>query len=162
ANSFRFGKRQYPAKAEVKSEIEALFSFRRAAREAMENARSCVMLAQDLHRVDPGLPRVDDDRLPGVARELQLPHEYGPLDIARRKIVVVVEADLAQCQNLGVREQIAQPVKCIVGRLGGIVRMDAYRGVEKRIAIGQPSSRLQIGGTVAGADRHHSLDSRRQ
>ena len=46
-------------------------------------------------RVLVGLPRVDDDRALELAREPDLRAEHRVLHVARRKVVVVVEADLA-------------------------------------------------------------------
>src|SRR5690242_15331597 len=59
------------------------------------------------------------------------------------------------------REQIAKAVERVVGRLGSIVWMDPDCGIEKRIAVGKPDSRLQIRRALARADGHQPIDSRR-
>ena len=95
--------------------------------------------------------------LPGFGGDLQLPREDRALHVARREIVMVIEADFADGQHLRMRGQLAQPREGFGRGLGGIVRMHADGGVDERIALGQPDGGFQVGRAVAGADGHHAL-----
>jgi hypothetical protein len=53
------------------------------------------------HGVLPGFAGVDHDGLAGLGGDFQLALEDRALHVARREIVVVVEADLADGQHLG-------------------------------------------------------------
>ena len=155
-----FGKSEHAAEAEMEPEIERLPRLGRSAGEAVEDAFALVVFAQDLNRVAPGFARVDDDRLAGGLRHLELPEEHGPLRVGGL-IVMVVEADLAEREHFGMREQIAQTVEGFVCRFGGVVGMDSDGRIDERIAIGQPDRGFEIGRAVAGADGHEAFDSGR-
>ena len=52
------------------------------------------------------------------------------LDFARGEVVVIIEADFAERDHFGVRQQFRQALEGFGGGLGGVVRMDADGGVE--------------------------------
>src|SRR5260370_5200857 len=112
--------------------------------EAVEDAGAAVIFPQDLHRVGPGFPRVDHDGLAGVPRQLELADEDRLLRLARREIVMVIEANLSERQDFRMRQQIAQAIEALVHRLGSVVRMHPDGGIEKRGTVGQPDRRFQI------------------
>ena len=91
--------------------------------------------------------------------DLHLFDERRFLNFARRKIVVIVEADFAHGQHLGMREQIGQAFEIVRARFRGIMRMNADCGVKCRVFLGEPETGFQIGRTVAGTDRQHVLDA---
>ena len=117
------------------------------------------MLLDQRQRVVPGLARVNDNRLFGRGRDSHLLHERRFLNIARRKIVVIVETDFAHGEHLGMRQKIGQASEIARTRLRGIMRMNADCGVERRMLIGQPEAGFEIGRTVARPDGHHVLDA---
>ncbi len=71
----------------------------------------CQRIAEHLERIRPGFARVDHDRLPRLARQIQLSLEDLALHVARREIVMVVEPDLADGQDLGMPRQLAQTAR---------------------------------------------------
>ncbi len=68
----------------------------------------CQCCAQDRQGVVPGFARVDHDGLPGLRGDLELALEDLALHFARREIVVVIEADLADGQHLRMRRELAE------------------------------------------------------
>ena len=79
-------------------------------------------------RVVVGGARVDHDGLTELARERELRVEQPRLRVVRRVVAEVVEPGLADCDRLGMREQLAQLVE--VAGLGRLVRMHAEAGVD--------------------------------
>ncbi|MGA2133447.1 MAG: hypothetical protein ABSH50_14230 [Bryobacteraceae bacterium] len=59
------------------------------------------MLPQQLQRIVPGFARVYHDRLGGSAGQFHLRHEDVALHVARRKVVMVVQADFAYRHHFG-------------------------------------------------------------
>src|SRR5712691_6804429 len=102
---------------------------------------------------------MDDDRLARVAGNAHLLDEDVALDIARRVIVVVVEACLADGHDFRVPSQRGQAAISLIGGFRGIVRMHADGGVKRRVTIGQADAGFKIGRSVAGTDGHHVLDT---
>ena len=89
--------------------------------------------------------------------------EHIPLRLTRRKIVMIIEPDLAQRNHLRMPQQFRQAAGNVsADRLRSIVRMHAHRRVDRRIAIRQPDSGFQIRRTIARPDRDHALDARRE
>ena len=88
-------------------------------------------LVQNAERVVLGLARVDHDRQPQRPRQLDLLAEHVLLHVARREVVVVVEADLADRPAQGLRVDRRPGLtrrRCgIGGELPGLVRMHADR-----------------------------------
>jgi hypothetical protein len=75
---------------------------------------------------------VEDGRLAGLEREREVPPEVDQLVLDRREDPIVVEAGLADRDDpfVGRLARETRP-RCAVD-LGGVVRMDADRGVEPR------------------------------
>jgi hypothetical protein len=105
---------------------------------------------------------MDHDRLAAFGGDFQLLFENRSLDLARRKIVVVIEADFADGEDSWMRGQGAQFGEGPGGGLGGVVRMDSDGGVDECVAIGQAHGGFEIGGAIARADGHHGFDTRGQ
>src|SRR5580658_222627 len=103
---------------------------------------------------------MDYDRLGGLGGDLQLARKDRPLHFARRKIVVVVQADFADGEHFGMIRELTQMRPRFGRGLGGIVRMHSHGGVYERIATGQADAGFQVGRTLAGADRQHGFDPR--
>ena len=92
------GEREDPGQREIEARRHRAFGHPRVAREAVEHARERAAglgLGDQLQRVGLGLAGVDGHRQPTRLRQRQLRAEHGLLHVLRRKIVVVVEADLA-------------------------------------------------------------------
>ena len=87
-----------------KPEVERPPREEHVAREAVEYARRAALprLPQDRHRVLVSLARVNDQRQAGFAGERDLRGEDRALTIARREVVVIVQADFADRSNAGV------------------------------------------------------------
>src|SRR6266851_10021822 len=102
---------------------------------------------------------MDDDGLAGVAGDAHLFDKNVALDIARRVVVVIIEAGLADGDHFRMRRQHSQALINIVSRLRSVVRMHADGGVQRRVTIRQADAGFKIGRSVASADGHHVLDS---
>src|SRR5439155_19157211 len=82
---------------DVEPEIEACVGEGRSAGEAMQHAAepATAVIAKNADGVLVGFARVDDDGQIQFARELDLSAEDRLLHVARREVVVIIEADLA-------------------------------------------------------------------
>jgi hypothetical protein len=105
---------------------------------------------------------VNHDGLAGLGGDFQLLLEHRALHLARRKVVVVIEADLAHGQHLGMRGQLSQAREGLGGGFRSVVRVHPDGGEYKRIALRLADGRLQIGRAAAGPDGHHALHARGQ
>ena len=114
------------------------------------------------HGVGPCLARVDDDGLAALRGDFQLREENRALHVARRKVVMVIEADLADGRHFGVRCQVSQPLERLSRGFGSVVRMHPDGGNHKWIALRLADGRLQIGRAAARPDGHHPLHARGQ
>ena len=113
---------------------------------------------EQIKRVVPSFPRMDDDRPPCNTGDLHLPNKDFVLYFPRRVVVVIVEADFTYGYDLLSRAQRRQAIKCCRLRLAGVVRMDAHCGVYFRKKRRQSHGRFQIRRTLAGTDRQQPLD----
>src|SRR6185436_17789496 len=88
---------------DIKPEIEPRSGQRRPASEAVQDAaqRPLSRVTQNPHGVLVRLSRVDDDREVELARQDDLRAEDLLLDVPRREVVVVVEADFADGTRAG-------------------------------------------------------------
>src|ERR1700681_803774 len=95
-------------------------------------ARAIEMFAQ--HRGDGifGLAAMDDGRQSETAGKLELTREDIALDVARREIVMVVEADLADCDDTLYACERFEPPE--IARSFCFVWMHADRGDDARVA----------------------------
>ena len=74
-----------------------------------------------------------------------------PLLIHRDLVPVVVQPDLTDGDHLGMVRQITQLRHGVVIEVGAVVRMNAHRCVDVRVAFGQgqhPVTRVQINGGI--------------
>ncbi len=104
----------------------------------------------------PGFARMDDDGLSALGRNRQLALERFLLDRARRKIVVVVQADFANGNHLGMRRQFAQLRERLLAGFGCVMRMHANGGVNEIVLLGQPYARFQIRRAMTRAHGDHA------
>ncbi len=79
---------------------------------------------------------MDDNRAFLLPREPDLGAEDRLLHVSRRKVVVVVQTDLADADYLGMRGEFAQPGDGPSVCLGRIVRVDADRGPDVLVRVG--------------------------
>ena len=100
----------------------------------------------------PGFTRMDHDGFVELGGDFQLALKHGALHIARREIVVVVQADLADSQHFRMAGQIAQARESIGRSLRRIVRMDTDGCVDERVAFRLLYGHIQL---AARTDRHH-------
>src|SRR6185503_1787169 len=145
---------------QVETEVEAARRFVRPSREAVEDAADPrgAIVAQDRQRVVPGFSRVDDDRQPDLARQVDLIAEGAALVLAGREIVVVIEADLADGDRLGTPGRLADVPRDRGGPVLRLVRVDAGGEMDEVV------QRRQVGAGGGVADerghRDQALDPR--
>src|SRR5206468_3759536 len=77
------------------------------------------------------------------------------------KVVMIIEADFANGQYLGLARQFGHARERFRRGLGRVVRMHADGRVNERILCGQADGNFEIGRTTAGSDGHHALDAGR-
>ena len=93
----RARKRHDAGQRDVEADVQRPARHVAVAGEAVKDAADLAgaLLVQDAERVVLGLAGVDHDRQPQPARQPDLLAKHLLLDVARREVVVVVEADLA-------------------------------------------------------------------
>jgi len=75
---------------------------------------------------------------------------------------MVIQADLADRHHLRVRQQRGEAAQRFLIRPGGVVRVNAHRGVNEGVAVGQPDTGFQIRRSFSGADGHQLHDTGRE
>src|SRR5450432_556044 len=120
------------------------------------------MFLEQRHRIVPSLARMNDNRLARRRRNRHLFDERGFLRLARREIVVVVQAYLANGDHLSMREQLGNEAEISWSSLRRIVRVDPNRRIERRILVRQSNTGLEIGRAIAGTDSDHVFHSGRE
>ena len=105
----------------------------------------------------PGVATVDDDGQIELARELQLTDQDLPLHVARRMVVVIIESDFANRHQLRMRRELSELVEMAVPRLRGLVRVNARRGVNPLVSLGNPHGLAQAVGSPGPADGQQIL-----
>ena len=126
---------------------------------------AAALFTKNTQRIVVGFARVDDDRLAQLARETHLAAEDGLLHVARREVVVVVEADFAD----GPRRRRGPDLLAhqrhgavrIGGELVGLMRMDADRESHLGPEPLQPLGLRRLGLIAAFEDDAQALESRR-
>jgi hypothetical protein len=105
--------------------------------------------AAELLRVDGGddvgarEPAVDDDGQAGPGGERELGPQGFALDVRRREVVVIIEADLPDGPDDAARGQGLEPFEMARGEVLGLVGVDAGRGQDGREFGGQPGDRRE-------------------
>ena len=131
------------------------------SREAVEHAADprVARLADHRRGVVLRLPGVDDHGAAGLARQRELVGEGATLLRARRVVVVVVEAALADGHR-ALRDECAQPIE-VTGRVvsGGVVRMHAGRPPDEP-RMGRRDATCALGGLEGLADADDPLPAR--
>ena len=89
-------------------------------------------------------------------RQVQLPLKHFALRIARGKVVVVVQPDLAQHRALGKRQQPAQRLFPLVRPVAGVVGMDARGKTEVGVLPHNLQGAHVVGLQIAGVAHHHA------
>src|SRR5271166_3784950 len=149
----------------MKAQREGLLGLRRSSGETMHDAAETGWLpvfAEKCKGILPSLARVNHNRFSRVARDPHLFDEHVTLRLARRKIVMIVEADLAQRNDLWMSQESGEMFVGFAGRLPSVVRMHPDSGIERRITLRQTDAGFQVGRALARSDRHHVLDPGRQ
>ena len=103
---------------------------------------------------------MDHDGSFSCARQRQLPAKNNVLHLAWRKVVVVIEADFTPGDHARVLGKRFKRCQVRVGYLRGFVRMDANRGLNPIMLLGERQRRIQFFGTRARSDREQGGDSR--
>ncbi|MCY1293026.1 hypothetical protein D9M70_422710 [compost metagenome] len=109
-------------------------------------------LAQQRQGIGPRFTGVDDHRLAGDPRRFEVQAEGLLLQFGRLRLVVVVQACLADGHHPGVLQFAEQPVQ---GRSGAgleIQRMDAHRAIHVLVAFGECLDGGSVVGTHADAE----------
>jgi hypothetical protein len=95
------------------------------------------LLFQDGHRVVVGVAGVDDQRQPGLPRGVDVRPEARRLPAARRQIIEMVEAALADGDNPRMPRQLQERGRIVETLLAGLVRVDAHRADDLGPALGE-------------------------
>src|ERR1019366_3026366 len=160
AHVFSRLERQDAPVAQVKSHIEGFLRLDWVAGETVHYARSGPVFPQDRHRVVPSFAGMDGDRQIYIAGKFQLLDENLTLDLSRREIVVVVQADFAECDHFRVGCKRAQIIIGLWGYLGRVMRVHTDRGVDLSVAVGQAHGPVDFRRPVAGPDGQDASDTR--
>ena len=94
-----------------------------------------------VHGVVVGVAGVDDQRQAGAARGGDVGAEAARLPIARRQVVEIVEAALADRDHPRVRGELDQRRGIVQAFLAGLVRVDADGAVNLGATLGQSRCR---------------------
>ena len=160
SNIVRFWECQNAAEAEMKAQFQRLFRLARAASEAVHDAAVWqAVLSDHGEGIVPGFACVNDDGPFRLSGQNQLRREHGALHVARRKVVMVIETDLAYCQHLGMAREFGQAVQGLRSDLSGVVGMHADRCEDESVLLGEPDAGLEIRRAAAGSNRHNALDA---
>ena len=73
---------------------------------------------------------------------------------------MVVEADLADGEDLGMRGEVGEARERFVRRFRGVVRVDADSRIDEGVALGEAERYLEVGRAVARADGEQARDAR--
>ena len=118
---------------------------------------------ENLERIVPCLAAVQDHRQPGLPGHFQLPAEDALLHLARRMIVVVIEADLAPRDHFRMPCQAGKAREMLFGGLDGFVRMDPDGRPDPVMLLRKRKRRLQLRRPASAADgrnSHHACRAR--
>ena len=107
----------------------------KAMQHGREGALPC-FLFEDARHVVVGVARMDHQRQPGFARRRDVAAKAALLRLARRVVVVIVEAGLADRHDLGVPRARDQVARRHVQFLVGVVRMGADRAEDVGKSLG--------------------------
>jgi hypothetical protein len=83
---------------------------------------------------------VENDRQFESVCKLELPSEDATLHVARREIAVVIEADLADCDDARPCGKLRELVERAVIHKLGAMRMRTHRRPEPAMSLGEPNS----------------------
>ena len=100
-------------------------------------AAGAPVLIENRETIVPGVAAVDDDRQLRRARLRELPAKNLLLHVARRMIVVIVEAHLAPADHRGLPRQLVELREMFLGDFIRVVRMDADGGVDPVVLLGK-------------------------
>jgi hypothetical protein len=101
--------------------------------------------------------RVDDDRLPELARQVDLCLERAPLVVMRRVVAVVVEAGLADRDHLRVRGRLPDRLDLPRLEAGRRVRVTTHDRVDLVVRVGKSERRADA--IVIDADRRDAREA---
>ena len=114
----------------------------------MEHAAQARIVAHDAQAVAVRLPVVDNDREVQLQRKLQLRAQHGLLRCLRGGVPVIVQTDLADGADLGLRCQRADLIQTVVRPTGGLLRMPADGSINKIIRLRDGNGARGRHGTV--------------
>ncbi|MNE43776.1 hypothetical protein D3C80_1379700 [compost metagenome] len=112
-----------------------------------------VGLAQQRQGIGPGRPRMDDDRLAGDFRRLQVKTEGVLLDLGRLGLVVVVQPGFTDGYHVRVFKLLEQPFQRRSAVRGQVQRMNPHRTVDIAVALAEVLDRLGVVGTDADTQK---------
>src|SRR5215831_10780803 len=99
-----------------------------------------------------GRPAMDDDGEFGCSREFHLTDKDVLLDLARRVVVIVVEADFSPGNDFQTVGELLKLIKIGLSGQFGFMRMNADRGVDEVVLFGDFDRTIERAGTIAGSD----------
>ena len=102
---------------------------------------------------------MDDDGQGGGSRQFHLADEDVLLDLARRVVVIVVETDFSPGYDFCSAAELFKLTKIGVGGKFGFVRMNADRGVDEVVLLGNFDAAIERAGALAGSNRQQVDDA---
>ena len=116
----------------------------------MEHAAQAWIIAHNAQAVAVRLPVVDDDREIQLQRQLQLRAQHDLLRRLRGGVPVIVQTDLADGADLGLRRQRADLLQTVVRPAGGFLRVPTDGGIDEIIFLCDGDGARGRRSTVAG------------
>jgi len=98
------------------------------------------------------LTHVQHDGQVALPAEREQAAKQRQLSILGREVIMIVEADLAQGHDLGVREQRSEGSLVVSRDARGVVRMQAHSGVDEGVRLGESHRFASAQGAPRGAD----------
>jgi hypothetical protein len=145
-------------KRDEEAHVEAALRVGERAGEAMENsAEICgapIFLVEDAEAIGPSVAAMNDDGEIDFASKHKLAAKDILLNIARRVIVEIVEADFAPGEDAGVFREAGEFGEPIFSGEFGFVGMDADRGVDPVVFLGERNGGVEAvrGGAAANGE----------
>ncbi len=158
-----FGVGDIAGKRDEEAKVEAALGVGERAGETMEDAAEIggapVFFVEDAEAIGPGIAAMDDDGEMGLAGEAELAAKDGLLNVARRVVIEIIEADFAPGEDAGVLGEAGEFGEPFFGGEFGFVRMDADGGVDPVVFFGERNGDVEAIGGGAAADGEDILDA---
>ena len=168
ANLLRLGKADIPGKGNHEAHVQRAFRVWPGAGETVQDSAETGWVPVLLDERETVVPCVlavlagttmDDDRQFRRTRKLHLADEYVLLHVARRVVVIVVEADLSPSDDLRPARELLEFCEIGVFSQLGLVRMNADARINEVVLLSNPDRAIECPGPVAGSDAENVGDT---